>query len=127
MDNVQRIEIVKGAASSLYGSNAVGGVVNIISRESQEPWSVNLNGRYGAHNEQRYGGSVGFDQGRFNSLTNVQYTSIDAIDLSKGTDNTEVGDYSTIYGHSTLNVKERLVFTGCGRTEIHGTRGLLFP
>ena len=29
MDNVKRIEIVKGAASSLYGSNAVGGVVNI--------------------------------------------------------------------------------------------------
>lgn len=110
MDNVQRIEIVKGAASSLYGSNAVGGVVNIISRESQEPWSVNLNGRYGAHNEQRYGGSVGFNQGRFNSITNVQYTSIDAIDLSKGTDNTEVGDYSTIYGHSTLNIKERLTF-----------------
>ena len=51
MDNVKRIEIVKGAASSLYGSNAVGGVVNIISRESQEPWSVNVNGRYGAHNE----------------------------------------------------------------------------
>ena len=83
MDNVQRIEIVKGAASSLYGSNAVGGVVNIISRESQEPWSVNVNGRYGAHNEQRYGGSAGFNRGRFNSMTNVQYTSIDAIDLSK--------------------------------------------
>ncbi|WP_290171202.1 TonB-dependent receptor plug domain-containing protein, partial [uncultured Duncaniella sp.] len=111
MDNVQRIEIVKGAASSLYGSNAVGGVVNIISRESQEPWSVNVNGRYGAHNEQRYGGSAGFNRGRFNSMTNVQYTSIDAIDLSKGTDNTQVGDYSTIYGHSVLNVKERLIFT----------------
>lgn len=89
MDNVKRIEIVKGAASSLYGSNAVGGVVNIISRESQEPWSVNVNGRYGAHNEQRYGGSVGFNRGRFNSMTNVQYTSIDAIDLSKGTDNAQ--------------------------------------
>ena len=34
MDNVERIEIVKGAASSLYGSNAVGGVVNIISKVS---------------------------------------------------------------------------------------------
>ena len=111
MDNVKRIEIVKGAASSLYGSNAVGGVVNIISRESQEPWSVNVNGRYGAHNEQRYGGSVGFNQGRFNSLTNVQYTSIDAIDLSEGTDNEEVGDYSKIYGNKTLNIKERLIFT----------------
>lgn len=126
MDNVQRIEIVKGAASSLYGSNAVGGVVNIISRESQEPWSVNLNGRYGAHNEQRYGGSVGFDQGRFNSLTNVQYTSIDVIDLSKGTDNTEVGDYSTIYGHSTLNVKERLVFTAADGLKFTARAGYFF-
>lgn len=126
MDNVQRIEIVKGAASSLYGSNAVGGVVNIISRESQEPWSVNLNGRYGAHNEQRYGGSVGFNQGRFNSLTNVQYTSIDAIDLSKGTDNTEVGDYSTIYGHSTLNVKERLVFTAADGLKFTARAGYFF-
>lgn len=110
MDNVGRIEIVKGAVSSLYGSNAIGGVVNIISRESQEPWSVRLDGRYGAHNEQRYGGSVGFSQGRFNSTTSVRYTSIDAIDLSKGTDNPQVGDYNTIYGGSTLNVKERLTF-----------------
>ena len=47
MDNVERIEIVKGAASSLYGSNAVGGVVNIISKVTAGPWTVNLNGRYG--------------------------------------------------------------------------------
>lgn len=126
MDNVGRIEIVKGAASSLYGSNAVGGVVNIISKNSEEPWSVNVNGRYGAHNEQRYGGSVGFNQGRFNSMTNVQYTSIDAIDLSKSTDNPEVGDYSTIYGHSTLNVKERLVFTAADDLKFTARAGYFF-
>lgn len=126
MDNVQRIEIVKGAASSLYGSNAVGGVVNIISRESQEPWSVNVNARYGAHNEQRYGGSVGFNQGRFNSLTNVQYTSIDAIDLSEGTNNEEVGDYSKIYGNKTLNIKERLVFTAMDNLKFTGRAGYFF-
>ena len=126
MDNVQRIEIVKGAASSLYGSNAVGGVVNIISRESQEPWSVNINGRYGAHNEQRYGGSVGFNAGRFNSMTNVQYTSIDAIDLSKGTDNEEVGDYSMIYGNSTLNIKERLIYTPIDNLKFTARAGYFF-
>lgn len=126
MDNVQRIEIVKGAASSLYGSNAVGGVVNIISRESQEPWSVNINGRYGAHNEQRYGGSVGFNAGRFNSMTNVQYTSIDAIDLSKGTDNEEVGDYSMIYGNSTLNIKERLIYTPIDNMKFTARAGYFF-
>ena len=126
MDNVQRIEIVKGAASSLYGSNAVGGVVNIISRESQEPWSVNINGRYGAHKEQRYGGTVGFNQGRFNSLTNVQYTSIDAIDLSEGTDNEEVGDYSKIYGNKTLNIKERLVFAAMDNLKFTARAGYFF-
>ena len=34
LENAGRIEIVKGASSALYGSNAVGGVVNIISREA---------------------------------------------------------------------------------------------
>lgn len=126
MDNVGRIEIVKGAASSLYGSNAIGGVVNIISKNSEEPWSVNVSGRYGAHNEQRYGGSVGFNQGRFNSMTNVQYTHIDAIDLSKSTDNPDVGDYSTIYGHSTLNVKERLVYKATEYLKFTARAGYFF-
>lgn len=58
MDNVERVEIVRGAGSALYGSNAVGGVVNIITKEADEPWSLNLNGRYGSHNEQRYGISL---------------------------------------------------------------------
>ena len=37
MDNVERIEIGKGAASALYGSNAVGGVVNIITKKADQP------------------------------------------------------------------------------------------
>ena len=42
MSNVERIEIVKGAAASLYGSNAVGGVVNIIGKVPAEPWTCLL-------------------------------------------------------------------------------------
>lgn len=126
MDNVGRIEIVKGAASSLYGSNAVGGVINIISKQNDEPWSVNLNSRYGAHNEQRYGGSIGFNQGKINSLTNVQYTSIDAINLSKDTENEEIGDYSKIYGNSTFNIKERLVYTPLENLKFTARAGYFF-
>lgn len=104
LDNVQRVEIVKGAASSLYGSNAVGGVVNLISAGATEPWSVNVNARYGAHNEQRYGGSAGFITGNLNSLTNAQYTSIDSYRMPSA------GDYNTFYGGYNWSVKERLQY-----------------
>lgn len=104
LDNVQRVEIIKGAASSLYGSNAVGGVVNLISAGATEPWSVNVNARYGAHNEQRYGGSAGFLSDKFNSLTNFQYYSIDSYSMPGD------GDYSTFYGGYNWSIKERLQY-----------------
>ena len=53
LDNVERVEIVKGAASTLYGSSAVGGVINIITRDSEDPWNLNVNSRFGEHNDQR--------------------------------------------------------------------------
>lgn len=55
LDNVERIEIVKGAASTLYGSSAIGGVINIITRESDDPWNLNLNSRFSERNDHRYG------------------------------------------------------------------------
>ena len=54
MDNVQQIEIVKGASSSLYGSNAVGGVINIITRKPQKIFETGANLRFGSNNEQNY-------------------------------------------------------------------------
>lgn len=120
LDNVARVEIVKGAASSLYGSNAVGGVVNIISRESREPWSVNLNTRFGANNSQRYGLSVGFNQGIVQSMTNVQHTTVDAINLKNE------GDYSTIYGSKTWSVKERLVLRPIEKLKLTARAGYFF-
>ena len=107
LDNVERIEIVKGGASSLYGSNAVGGVINLITKESDEPWSVNLNARYGAHNEQKYDGSAGFSsaKGKVSNLLNAQYRSIDTYDVGG------IGDFNTVYGNRSLSVKDRLVYS----------------
>lgn len=120
MINVGRIEIVKGGASALYGSNAVGGVVNIISRDETEPWRLNVNARYGAHNEQRYGGVASFTAGKVNSTTTVQYTTIDSYDMENS------GDYSRFYGGYNWNIKERITVNATDNLKLIGRLGYYF-
>ena len=52
LDNIEQIEIVKGGASALYGSDAVGGVINIITRKGTEAKSTLdiAGGSWGKHN-----------------------------------------------------------------------------
>ena len=91
LDNVGRIEIVKGASSALYGSNAVGGVVNIISRENREPWTANVNSRFNSFgNEWRHGANFSFNTKKWNSQTSFQHTAIDPVDLPKAHSSEEI-------------------------------------
>lgn len=108
LDNVGQVEIVKGASSALYGANAVGGVVNLITRESKEPWRVQVNSRYrSAGNEWRAGGDFNFNSKHWNSSTSLQYSTVETIKLTSAFD-TESKIHDIFGGHS-LNVKERLV------------------
>lgn len=109
LGNAGKVEIVKGASSALYGANAVGGVVNIIPRESTDPWNLNLNSRYrNAGNEWRAGGDLNFNSRKWNSNTSVQYSTVKTIRLTDAFDTeSKIHD---IFGGTTLNLKERLVF-----------------
>ena len=148
LDNVGRIEIVKGASSALYGSNAVGGVVNIISRENLEPWTANINSRFNTFgNEWRNGASFSFNTKKWNSLTNFQHTKIDPIDLPKPYSSEEIAielmkkaqglpydervlnddsNLSRLYGQKTYNIKERLTWRATDHLTLIGRGGYFF-
>ncbi|MGB1274617.1 MAG: TonB-dependent receptor plug domain-containing protein [Nannocystaceae bacterium] len=49
-EDIEQIEVVKGPASSLYGADAMAGVVNIITRRTKKPLSGELHARYGSFN-----------------------------------------------------------------------------
>lgn len=49
--DIQQVEVVKGAASALYGSSAMGGVINIITRESEQGWHGRISGDAGSYGE----------------------------------------------------------------------------
>ncbi len=109
LENVGKVEIVKGASSALYGANAVGGVVNLITKEHDEPWRLNLNSRYrNAGKEWRTGGDLSFNSGKWNSNTSVQHSTMNTIRLTDAFD-TE-SKIHEIYGGTTLNIKERLTY-----------------
>jgi len=42
LEAAERVEVVRGPFSSLYGSNALGGVVQVLTRDPSEPWSGSL-------------------------------------------------------------------------------------
>lgn len=78
MDNVKQIEIVKGAASSLYGSNAVGGVINIITRKPSKPLEMGASLRYGSLGEQNYRYSIGSRKKWGYANLNASFKSMDS-------------------------------------------------
>ncbi|MDO4229965.1 MAG: TonB-dependent receptor [Capnocytophaga sp.] len=62
LDNIERIEIIKGASSSLYGSNALGGVINIITKDVQHPLEISTGYLYDSNKEHKINLSVGTKQ-----------------------------------------------------------------
>ncbi len=56
--NIERIEVIRGAASALYGGNAMGGVINIISK-TPEKLELTASAGYGTHDTWRYRISAG--------------------------------------------------------------------
>ena len=59
VENVERVEIVKGSAGVLYGSEAMGGVINIITKKE---FTNSVSVGYGNYGQQKYSASVGTDK-----------------------------------------------------------------
>ncbi|MCK4765523.1 MAG: TonB-dependent receptor [Candidatus Aminicenantes bacterium] len=104
LDNVERIEVVKGPASVLYGGEALGGAINIITRLPEKKSETDLSASYGSFNTQQYNLKHG------GSLDTFKYFF--TFDKRQSSGHVENSDYS---GHSFTG---KLVYDLASKTRI---------
>lgn len=74
----ERVEVLRGPASVLYGSNAMGGVINIVTRKMQQDGvSTNLHTGYGSYNTLETELTNRIRKGRFSSILSGSYNRTD--------------------------------------------------
>lgn len=69
VDEIERIEVVRGAASAFYDSNAQAGVINIITKRNRRPIDANVFMRYAGRYGEKFGANFGINRKSWTSYT----------------------------------------------------------
>jgi len=84
LSNVERVEIVKGSMSALWGNHAIGGVINIITKKSSKN-SLVVNTQYGSNNTSIVGFTETITKGKFKAFLTANNQNSDGFDIDKDT------------------------------------------
>jgi len=98
-DDIERLEVIRGPQSSLRGSDAMAGVVNIVTRSAEQAFSAKLFTEAGSFSTTRHGFHIGTKQGDFNVRLGVSDTKTDGDNISR------TGDEKDGYENTSINLK----------------------
>ncbi len=94
--NVEQIEIVKGPSSALWGSEALAGVINIITEKGNSPLNAEVNARYASNATFDGSGNIQVKRDQFSARFFGNYTQSKGFDLDESTISPTIPEYSTL-------------------------------
>lgn len=83
--NIDRIEVIRGPSSAIYGSNGIGGVVNIITKPPTNRLEYTTFGRYSDYNETNFSNAFGFKKSKISGRTVLSLNQHNGYDLTPTT------------------------------------------
>ena len=103
--NISRIEVVRGSQSVLWGSQAIGGVVNIITREPTEDLTFNANAEYGWRDTGQVVGNVSGKFGPVSASVGAGYLRSDSFStFNEARGATERDGYENYGANAKFNI-----------------------
>lgn len=96
LGNVEQIEIVKGPSSSLYGSEALAGVINIITSKPDQRFTSKLDVRYGTHDNLDLTGDIEYSKDNLGLYFFANRYSSSGYDLTPQTESQTGAKFSTL-------------------------------
>ncbi|UCD15061.1 MAG: TonB-dependent receptor [Candidatus Omnitrophota bacterium] len=102
-DNIERIEVIKGHQSPLYGSDAIGGVINIITKKGKGKPKLEIFSEGGSHNTFRE--SMGISGGTEKTDYSFSVSRLDSDGISKAVDGAEEDGYQNTTISSKIGYK----------------------
>ncbi len=103
--NIERIEVLRGPSSVLWGSQAIGGVVNMITRQPTDQLAINLSGEYGYRNTGQLVGNVSGKAGPLSASAGAGWFRTDGISsFNEARGGTEKDGYENFGANATINL-----------------------
>ena len=84
-EDIEQVEIVKGPGSALYGSDAIAGVINIITRKTTRAREAEAHASHGSFDTQDLSGRVGLRRGRWGTGLSAGWHHTRGFDRDPGT------------------------------------------
>jgi vitamin B12 transporter len=111
LDNIERIEIVRGNVSSLYGSEAIGGVIQLFTKQGHGEPALNASAGLGSHGTQRVAAGFSGELNNTSFSVNAGHTKTDGVSAMNPLLLPGANPNNNGYDNNTLNAQVKHAFS----------------